>query len=147
MSDIVERLKGAALEESFRKPEETLHGEAAAEIEKLRAENKDPHHEGFMQCENEWRQTLGFSDLGETKIRLDQMRAENAELKAKNEMLEFIEGDCLNLECHSAPTGGDDSEVTWAVYGHYMAPPQKRQRGFGFTVSEAIQEAMNNEEY
>ena len=48
--------------------EERLLKAAIAETESLR-------QEGFMQCENEWRKTLGFSDLGETKHYVDVCRA------------------------------------------------------------------------
>lgn len=58
------------------------------------------------------------------------------------ERLEFIENSTVDLRCHSAPTGGDDSDIHWNVIEHHMAAPNEREIGWGNTARQAIDAAI-----
>lgn len=55
--------------------------------------------------------------------------------------LEWLEAECCDLRCVSAPTGGGDYEVEWLVISHHQAEPQEREVGRGRTPLLAIEAA------
>jgi len=56
--------------------------------------------------------------------------------------LDFLENCSADLRCESVPTGGDDYDIMWGVFEHYMSAPNLREVGAGLTAREAIDAAM-----
>lgn len=61
-------------------------------------------------------------------------------------LLDFLEGECLDLRAITVQAGRDDADVAWVVIQHYMAAPKEREIGTGKTPRQAITAAIKNME-
>lgn len=61
------------------------------------------------------------------------------------ELLDFLEAECIDVRCYSAPTGAGDADVMWRCIQHYMQPPKERELGHpAMTIREAIESAIKD---
>ena len=63
-------------------------------------------------------------------------------LRAKITKFESLEENSWDLRCIDITTGGDDYDISWIVVEHYQAEPRERTVGQGNTPSEAIEQAL-----
>lgn len=64
--------------------------------------------------------------------------------RTDSERLDYLETECRTLECVEERTE-DDADVGFAVKGYWQAEPRERQIGYGRTVREAIDNAMDGD--
>jgi hypothetical protein len=67
----------------------------------------------------------------------DTTRSEDTEL------LDFVEGECVTVQCYSIPYM-DDADVGFKVIQYHMAEPREREIGFGSTPRAALRDAIRN---
>lgn len=58
-----------------------------------------------------------------------------------DEMLTFLDAECLTLRCVDLPTGGGDANIGWEVVQHLMGKTRERIVGRGSDPRAAISEA------
>lgn len=61
-------------------------------------------------------------------------------------LLDFLEGECLDLRAITVRLSGEDADVAWVVIQRYIAAPKEREIGTGNTPREAVSAAINNME-
>jgi len=60
-------------------------------------------------------------------------------------LLEWLNEECCALQPIALATGGGDHDVHWIVVQYHMAEPVERTIGEGRTATEAIVDAMKDE--